>query len=114
MNFALFVNDLNNKLGAASFISEQVEDGCLWTNFQFIQMKLATEYLIQLRSETEWIQPKIKMGAKVINSPRLAAWHGDEDAVYTYSGMRNIPQSVDRDIGVDTRFTAKCNRNLLQ
>ena len=54
-------------------------------------MKLATEYLIQLRSETEWIQPKIKMGAKVINSPRLAAWHGDEDAVYTYSGMRNIP-----------------------
>ena len=91
MNFALFVNDLNNKLGAASFISEQIEDGCLWTNFQFIQMMLATEYLIQLRSETDWTQPKIKMGAKVINSPRLAAWHGDEDAVYTYSGMRNIP-----------------------
>ncbi len=37
------------------------------------------------------MQPTIKLGAKVINSPRLSAWHGDPDAVYTYSGLRNLP-----------------------
>ena len=33
------------------------------------------------------------MGAKTLLSPRLAAWHGDPEAVYTYSGVSNTPSS---------------------
>lgn len=41
--------------------------------------------------ETEWTQPVVRMGARKLLSPRLAAWHGDPEAVYTYSGVANIP-----------------------
>ena len=61
-------------------------------NEEFIPSAQATQYLTRLREETDWTQPRIKMGAKIINSPRLSAWHGDSDAVYTYSGYRNFPQ----------------------
>lgn len=33
------------------------------------------------------------MFGRQIPQPRLTAWHGDKDAVYTYAGLRNVPRS---------------------
>ena len=61
-------------------------------------------YLTELHKKTEnnnsinphfkninWLQPKIKIFGKEYLTPRLTAWHGDEDAYYSYSGLENIP-----------------------
>ncbi len=44
-----------------------------------------------LRRETPWRQPIITLYGRAIASPRLSAWHGDPDAVYSYSGLRLEP-----------------------
>ena len=84
-------NNLNDRLLNASFDLTKLDGGCLWTKEEFIPPHLATLYLEELREQTAWIQPTIKMGAKVVKSPRLSAWYGDPEAVYTYSGLRNVP-----------------------
>lgn len=66
-------------------------DGCLWTCDHLLPTEQATRLLVALIDETEWVQPEIKFGSRVVASPRLAAWHGDPRAVYTYSGIRNSP-----------------------
>src|ERR1700761_4428479 len=38
-----------------------------------------------------WQQTQIKIAGRLIAEPRLTAWIGDPDAVYTYSGRRNAP-----------------------
>jgi alkylated DNA repair dioxygenase AlkB len=44
-----------------------------------------------LSREVPWEQKPISMMGKQILQPRLVAWFGDADAVYTYSGLRNVP-----------------------
>ena len=41
--------------------------------------------------QTKWHQPTIKMFGKLVESPRLSAWYGDQHAIYRYSGNMNIP-----------------------
>ena len=82
---------LFDRLALVGFEHHAIQDGCLWLNDRFISTKPASELQIVLIEETEWIQPVIKMGKRTIESPRLAAWHGDPGAVYTYSGFRNTP-----------------------
>jgi alkylated DNA repair dioxygenase AlkB len=38
-----------------------------------------------------WLQPKVKIFGKEYLTPRLTAWYGDEEAYYSYSGLKNIP-----------------------
>ena len=38
-----------------------------------------------------WQQKSIKIFNRIIPEPRLNAWYGDEEAVYTYSGLVNYP-----------------------
>ena len=38
-----------------------------------------------------WQQKSIKLYGKMIEMPRLTAWHGDEGATYTYSGITETP-----------------------
>lgn len=85
------VIELNKRLLKASFDLTELDGGCLWTKEEFLPPTAAARYLKKLHEETVWIQPTIKLGAKVVDSPRLSAWHGDPDAVYTYSGLRNLP-----------------------
>ena len=47
--------------------------------------------LAVLDRETPWRQPVITLYGRSIASPRLSAWHGDPDAVYSYSGLRLEP-----------------------
>jgi len=43
-------------------------------------------------AETAWQQDRIRTPAGWIPLPRLTAWQGEPDAVYVYSGIRNVPQ----------------------
>jgi alkylated DNA repair dioxygenase AlkB len=48
-------------------------------------------FLQRLLTEIEWKQKSIKLFGREIPEPRLTAWYGDEDALYTYSGITNQP-----------------------
>jgi alkylated DNA repair dioxygenase AlkB len=45
-----------------------------------------------LLDEITWQQDSMNTPAGKIPFPRLTAWQGDPDAVYVYSGIRNIPK----------------------
>jgi alkylated DNA repair dioxygenase AlkB len=53
---------------------------------------VATELLARIVAETAWQQDRIRTPAGWIPLPRLTAWQGEPDAVYVYSGIRNLPQ----------------------
>ncbi|MFM0594151.1 alpha-ketoglutarate-dependent dioxygenase AlkB family protein [Paraburkholderia dilworthii] len=54
---------------------------------------LAAQVLTQLIDEVAWRQDVIGTPAGRVPLPRLTAWQGEPDAVYVYSGIRNLPQS---------------------
>ncbi len=52
----------------------------------------ADRLLEELRESTAWRQESIKLYGKPVDIPRLTAWYGDKDSVYTYSGITNVPR----------------------
>jgi alkylated DNA repair dioxygenase AlkB len=52
----------------------------------------AEQCLAQLLAEVEWRQDTMGTPGGRVALPRLTAWQGDPDAVYVYSGIRNLPQ----------------------
>ena len=52
----------------------------------------ANAFQVQLTRELKWQQPQIYIAGVPRRIPRLQAWHGDSDAVMTYSGSRFDPQ----------------------
>ena len=57
----------------------------------FLSVSKADHLLHNLIAQTPWEQPVLSMFGKQVSSPRLAAWYGDRDAVYCYSGLVNHP-----------------------
>lgn len=55
-------------------------------------------YLQTLLETINWQQDHIRMFGKSLPLPRLTAWYGDSGAAYTYSGIRNEPQSWTPDL----------------
>lgn len=53
---------------------------------------LAGQFLARLVDEVQWRQDIIGTPGGRVALPRLTAWQGDTDAVYVYSGIRNLPQ----------------------
>lgn len=51
----------------------------------------ADRLLSLLRNELPWEVHRIRMFGRVVDSPRLSTWIGDEDATYRYSGTRFAP-----------------------
>ena len=49
------------------------------------------DLMTELISATPWRQDMIEIFGRQVQQPRLHAWYGDADAVYTYSGLRNTP-----------------------
>ncbi|HNG93868.1 MAG TPA: alpha-ketoglutarate-dependent dioxygenase AlkB, partial [Acidobacteriota bacterium] len=45
----------------------------------------ATAYFDSLLEFIAWEQRQISFFGQLVNQPRLVAWYGDPDAVYTYS-----------------------------
>lgn len=53
----------------------------------------ASALLQRLLDEVDWRQDVIRVpGGAQVPLPRLTAWQGEPDAVYVYSGIRNVPQ----------------------
>lgn len=44
-----------------------------------------------LRANLPWAKEHLTMFGKTVTAPRLVSWHGDPDAVYTYSRVRHTP-----------------------
>jgi alkylated DNA repair dioxygenase AlkB len=51
----------------------------------------ASELHARLVDEVEWRQDSMRTPAGMVPFPRLTAWQGEPDAVYVYSGVRNVP-----------------------
>lgn len=51
----------------------------------------ADALLARLIDELKWEVHRIRMFGRVVDSPRLSAWIGDDDATYRYSGTRFAP-----------------------
>lgn len=52
----------------------------------------ATILLARIIDETSWRQERIRTPRGWVDQPRLTAWLGEPDAIYVYSGIRNVPQ----------------------
>lgn len=65
----------------------EIEDGVLEYIPEFIHQKDADLMMEKLRTQTEWRKDKIKIFGRVFDVPRLQAWYGDKDAIYSYSSI---------------------------
>ncbi|WP_087732394.1 alpha-ketoglutarate-dependent dioxygenase AlkB family protein [Paraburkholderia piptadeniae] len=52
----------------------------------------AAQLLARVVEEVAWRQDSMFTPAGRVPLPRLTAWQGERDAVYMYSGIRNVPQ----------------------
>ncbi|MGF6999077.1 alkylated DNA repair dioxygenase AlkB [Paraburkholderia sp. GAS32] len=59
---------------------------------EWLAPEAAARALAQLIGEVEWRQDMMGTPAGRVPLPRLTAWQGEPDAVYVYSGIRNVPQ----------------------
>lgn len=66
-------------------------DGALTHTNDFITAATAQQLFALLRSELDWHEEYIKIYGKQQLVPRLVCWHGDEQAVYRYSGVDHFP-----------------------
>ncbi len=51
----------------------------------------ATAWLGRLLAEVDWKQDSMRTPGGMMPFPRLTAWQGEPEAIYTYSGIRNVP-----------------------
>jgi alkylated DNA repair dioxygenase AlkB len=58
----------------------------------WLTQEQATTLFARIVAETEWRQERIRTPGGWVDQPRLTAWLGEPDAVYIYSGIRNVPQ----------------------
>jgi len=54
-------------------------------------LALPADCMARLVAEADWRQDAIRLYGRELLQPRLHAWYGEPEAVYTYSGLRNVP-----------------------
>ncbi|GAB7522142.1 alpha-ketoglutarate-dependent dioxygenase AlkB family protein [Paraburkholderia sp. 2C] len=59
----------------------------------------ATSMLARIVEEVTWRQDTMGTPAGRVPLPRLTAWQGEPDAVYVYSGIRNVPDTWTAAVG---------------
>ncbi|WP_170843603.1 alpha-ketoglutarate-dependent dioxygenase AlkB [Luteibacter sp. UNCMF331Sha3.1] len=65
--------------------------------------------LAHLLASLPWEVHRIRMFGRVVDSPRLSAWMGDEGAVYRYSGTRFVPHPwIPELLALRDRVAAAC------
>lgn len=64
---------------------------CFEYHQRVIPAREADELLAGLRNGLEWRQQEIRLFGRQVLEPRLTAWYGDPEAVYTYSGLQLKP-----------------------
>jgi alkylated DNA repair dioxygenase AlkB len=58
----------------------------------------ATRLFAGLRAELAWASEEVVIFGERRRVPRLVAWYGEPDAIYTYSGVRHEPHALTRDL----------------
>jgi alkylated DNA repair dioxygenase AlkB len=61
----------------------------LWQDF--LPATERAEMFQALLSETPWRETDLQMYGRRVKMPRLTCWYGEPNAIYTYSGIRNVP-----------------------
>ncbi|MEM5435584.1 alpha-ketoglutarate-dependent dioxygenase AlkB family protein [Paraburkholderia diazotrophica] len=59
---------------------------------EWLASDAAAQLLARIVAEVAWQQDSMFTPAGRVPLPRLTAWQGERDAVYVYSGIRNVPQ----------------------
>ena len=54
----------------------------------------ASAVMAALLAEVPWQARAIRIFGRAVTQPRLVAWLGDPEAVYTYSGVAHVPQPL--------------------
>lgn len=67
-------------------------DGKAYYFSNFLSEEQSLFYFNILKEKVQWNQPSIKLFGKTYLTPRLTAWYGDKNAIYSYSGVINIPK----------------------
>lgn len=74
------------------------EDGeCIYIP-EFLSKEKANLYFESLKETISWEKRKILLFGKLVMQPRLVAWYGDKDAVYSYSGATFKPQAWTKEL----------------
>jgi alkylated DNA repair dioxygenase AlkB len=71
----------------------ELPDATLTYHPDCFSLTQSNTFLTQLLDSNiiHWQQKNIKIFNRIIPEPRLNAWYGDEEAIYTYSGLVNYP-----------------------
>lgn len=67
------------------------QDGLVSYHPQFLSKAEADAYLSRLTEEIAWRTDTIQLFGKTFLQPRLLAWYGEPEAVYTYSKRQQLP-----------------------
>lgn len=67
-------------------------DGEVYYFSDFLSEDQSFFYFQALKEKVQWSQPSIKLFGKTYLTPRLTAWYGDKNAIYSYSGVMNFPK----------------------
>jgi alkylated DNA repair dioxygenase AlkB len=67
------------------------KDGVLTYRPELFAPDEAHYYLEKLIHTIQWSRPSFKMYGKEYPIPRMAAWYGDPETTYKYSGITNVP-----------------------
>lgn len=67
------------------------QDGVLRYRPDFLSPDEARFFLESLERSIKWDQPSLRLYGKEFPIPRKAAWYGDPDTTYKYSGILNTP-----------------------
>ncbi|MGF6758588.1 alpha-ketoglutarate-dependent dioxygenase AlkB family protein [Paraburkholderia sp. GAS42] len=60
---------------------------------EWLSPEVASVALARIVDEVAWKQDTMMTPAGRVPLPRLTAWQGEPDAVYVYSGIRNVPDA---------------------
>ncbi len=66
-------------------------DGECYLVEHFLDNPRADRFFDRIAQTARWHQPQLHLFGKRVHSPRLAAWYGDPEAIYAYSGLVNQP-----------------------
>lgn len=72
-------------------IPELLDPGLFAYVPQFLAESEADRAFARLWQELDWSQREITLFGRSVMQPRLVAWYGDADAVYSYSGLTLLP-----------------------
>ncbi|MEX3605651.1 MAG: alpha-ketoglutarate-dependent dioxygenase AlkB [Burkholderia sp.] len=57
----------------------------------WLPRQTADAFFVRVLVEVDWQQQSIRTPRGLVPMPRLTAWQGEPEAVYVYSGIRNVP-----------------------